>query len=246
MHQDYSTYTDQNQDTWKQLFLRQKANLQDKASKRYLECLDELAPCLHENKIPDFREMNLILQARTGWRIVVVPGLIPVSRFFELLANREFCSSTWIRKPEEMDYLEEPDMFHDIFGHIPLLMDKPYADFMQAFGQMGLRYIGNEQAIQQLERLYWFTIEFGMIFESGKKKIYGAGIASSFGESKKVIEEEVPLIPFDIKTLMAQDFRTDVMQSVYFSLDSYQQLWDCLDQIPSILGPDTPGSKLVA
>jgi len=135
MVQDYNAYTATDRQVWNALYSRQRENLSDKADPRYLACLDQLLPVMNADKIPNYDDLNAALGAATGWSIHVVPGLIPVEEFFVLLAQRKFPASTWLRKPEELDYLEEPDMFHDIFGHIPLLLDPQYAQFMEDFGK---------------------------------------------------------------------------------------------------------------
>jgi phenylalanine-4-hydroxylase len=213
------------------LFDRQEKNLRDKASTEYLLWLNELEPSLCADRIPSFRELNHRLWAGTGWSIEVVPGLIPVVDFFKLLARRRFCSSTWIRRPDQLDYLEEPDMFHDIFGHIPLLLNPTYADFMQKFGEIGMKYASDEQAVLKLQRLYWFTIEFGLIHERGQLRIYGAGIASSFGESNHIFDDDITVLPFDVEKVMETSFRSDVMQTEYFAIPSFESLYRSLDGV---------------
>ncbi len=235
MKQQYERYTSEHQQVWSLLCDRQIANLKDKASQVYLENLDQLSNVLHRDAIIRFEELNAMLLKYTGWQIQVVPGLIPAEDFLSFLADRKFCSSTWLRSLAQLDYLEEPDMFHDIFGHIPLLMDKAYADFMQGLGDLGRRYAGNEQAVAMLERFYWFTIEFGLINEANQTRIYGAGILSSFGESKSIYEPGAVIRSFDLGQILDHGFVKNDLQNEYFEICSFAQLYDSLDEVSQIL-----------
>ena len=232
MKQDYDQYREEDFKVWKTLFERQLANLQDKSCREYLDCLTELYPVLNADAIPRFEDLSAALKQKTGWSVHVVPGLIPPQDFFELLAQKKFCSSTWLRRMDQLDYLEEPDMFHDIFGHIPLFMDQDYADFAQQIGKVGVQYIDDEEVVTKLQRLYWFTIEFGVL-KTNVGKIYGAGIISSFGESNAIFEGTADFIPFDLEELMNTDFRTDVIQTKYFELESLPQLYKAFDEYAS-------------
>lgn len=231
MRQEYEHYTAENHGTWNLLFDRQVDNLQNKACTDYLLCLQEMQSSLHGQQVPVFKDLDRQLWKATGWTIEVVPGLIPVTDFFELLARRRFCSSTWIRRRDQLDYLEEPDMFHDIFGHVPLLMHPTYADFMQQIGALGVKYAGNRDIEDQLERLYWFTIEFGLLRERGQHRIYGAGILSSYGEAKHVFDPAVEVRLFDIEEIMHMEFRKDEIQSKYYLVKSFKELFASLDTI---------------
>lgn len=227
MKQNMKGYTATDEWVWKTLFNRQEKQLKLFACEEYLESLKRMYPVLNAHSIPNFDKINEWFEDQTGWKIEVVPGLIPVDDFFELLAHKRFCSSTWLRKPEELDYLEEPDMFHDIFGHIPLLAHPVFSDFAYAFGKLGVKLKGNEQAVLALQRLYWFTIEFGII-KQGKLKIYGAGILSSFGETPRSVSPELKHTPFEINDVIQKVFRTDVMQEEYVVIDSFEQLFDSI------------------
>ncbi len=231
MQQHHEKYLPTDHETWQILFERQVLNLQDKACSQYLGSLAQLAPELGALEIPRFEELDRRLKAATGWEIEVVPGLIPVAEFFDLLSQRRFCSSTWVRKRSQLDYLEEPDMFHDIFGHVPLLIDPVYAGFMERFGAIGKRFAGNLQAEAQLERLYWFTIEFGLLIEGSKPTIFGAGILSSYGESKQIFNSGIGILPFDIEAVLGHAFRKEVMQTEYYALESIAQLAESLDRV---------------
>ncbi len=231
MNQHFDQYSPRDHQTWGTLFTRQTLNLQDKACRHYLDCLETLTPDLQARQIPRFTGLDQRLKEATGWSIEVVPGLIPVGEFFDLLSRRRFCSSTWIRSPKQLDYLEEPDMFHDIYGHVPLLMHSEYARFMERFGQIGKAFAGHPEAESQLERLYWFTIEFGLILEDGAPKILGAGILSSYGESVQIFNSPIEVRPFHIDEVLSHSFRKDVMQTTYYALESIDQLADSLDRV---------------
>ncbi len=228
MKQHYERYTREDFMVWQTLYERQIHNLADKACNEFLQCIDDIAPALQAKSIPNFEVLNDCLAARTDWQIEVVKGLIPVEDFFELLTRKHFCSSTWLRTFKQLDYLEEPDMFHDIFGHIPLLTNTQFADFAQKLGAIGVRYKNRPSVIRQLEKIYWFTIEFGLINQDGLK-IYGAGILSSFGETNSIFNSNPELIPFDINKIISTEFTKSEMQSRYYVLDSFEQLFAGLE-----------------
>ncbi len=227
MKQVFSNYNQGDFDVWRTLFERQEANLQDKACDEYMLALNRMRPVLNADAPPNFDEINAWFEGSTGWELQCVPGLIPVEDFFQLLAKKKFCSSTWLRTMEQLDYLEEPDMFHDIFGHVPLLADPIFSDFAQEFGKLGCTVLNDPERVIMLQRLYWFTIEFGLIEQRGLK-IYGAGIASSFGESNSSISGVIPTVEFDMEEVMQTEFRTDVMQSKYIVIESFEQLFESL------------------
>ena len=223
MIQDLNAYTKIDEQVWNTLFSRQYQQLQKYACKEYLSCLNEMQSFLNADSIPDFNKINAWFENKTGWSIEVVPGIIPVDEFFVLLSQKKFCSSTWLRCPENLDYLEEPDMFHDIFGHIPLLANPLFSEFAQKFGILGVKLKGNQDAITALQRLYWYTIEFGLIKED-ELKIYGAGIISSYGETIRSVSSEVKHTPYDMVDVFNKTFRTDVMQEEYVLIESIEQL----------------------
>lgn len=233
MKQNYENYSSTDFDVWEQLAARQLKFLADKACKPYLESLSALG--LDQKKISKFEVLNQLLETATGWQIEVVSGLLPAAAFFELLSKKRFCASTWLRTPEQLDYLEEPDMFHDVFGHIPLLMREDYAAYMQGFGALAMRYAYDEELVLLLQRLYWFTVEFGLILENGKDKIYGAGIASSYNESAYALSMQAGKISFDLRQVLAAHFRIDTIQPCYFVIDSFRQLYDSLPLVEEMI-----------
>ncbi|MEM9669766.1 MAG: phenylalanine 4-monooxygenase [Pseudomonadota bacterium] len=222
--QNWSAYTTDEHAVWDLLYKRQMEVLPGRAADEFLNGLEALD--LHKGGIPDFEKMSGELEALTGWRVVPVPGLIPDEVFFEHLANRRFPSGNFIRKREELDYLEEPDVFHDIFGHVPMLTNPVFADYMEAYGKGGLRSL-KYGGLKNLAALYWYTVEFGLINTPDGMRIYGAGIVSSRTESIFALEAPSPnRIGFDLTRVMATDYRIDDFQQTYFVIDSYKQLFD--------------------
>ncbi|ANI79997.1 MULTISPECIES: phenylalanine 4-monooxygenase [Sphingobium] len=220
--QDWEAYTPQDHAMWDRLFARQAAMLPERAVKEFMDGLDVLR--LSKSGIPDFAELSDRLMKLTGWQVVAVPGLVPDRIFFEHLANRRFVAGRFIRTPEQLDYLQEPDVFHDVFGHVPLLAHPAFADYMQAYGEGGLRADGLG-AIDRLARLYWYTVEFGLIRQGQDLKLYGAGILSSYGESVFALDDPSPnRIGFNLKRLMRTHYRIDDYQQTYFVIDSFDDL----------------------
>lgn len=220
--QNWAGYSESEHRVWDQLYARQIGMLRDRASGAFLRGLESLR--LSRAGIPDFEDLSERLHRLTGWRVVAVPGLVPDEVFFEHLANRRFVAGRFIRKPEQLDYLQEPDVFHDVFGHVPLLADSVFADYMQAYGLGGLRARGFH-SLEKLARLYWYTVEFGLIREKGALKLYGSGIVSSFGESVFALEDPSPnRIGFDLERVMRTQYRIDDYQQSYFVIDSFDDL----------------------
>jgi phenylalanine-4-hydroxylase len=220
--QDWAAYTAQEHATWNTLFARQSAMLPGRAADEFLAGIDMLH--LSRAGIPDFSELSDKLTRATGWQVVAVPGLVPDEVFFEHLANRRFVAGRFIRRPDQLDYLEEPDVFHDVFGHVPMLAHPVFADYIQAYGQGGLRAI-RHGAIEKLARLYWYTVEFGLIRSGEGLKIYGAGIVSSRGESLFALDDPSPnRLGFDLERVMRTPYRIDDYQQAYFVIDSFDQL----------------------
>ena len=229
MRQAYENYTTEDLEVWQILYNRQIENLKGKVHPYYYECLDKLKAVLNGDRIPEFDALEDKLASAHGWTIEVVPGIIPVNEFFELLSQRKFCSSTWLRKKSQLDYLEEPDMFHDIFGHIPLLMNKDYADFMHRIGVTGVQHKGNEKVILELKRLYWFTVEFGLTQGPDNVYIIGAGTISSYGETNHIYNDDVIIHPFDVEQVVNKAFDNSVIQNEYFALPSFDELYATVD-----------------
>jgi phenylalanine-4-hydroxylase len=221
--QDYTRYSDEDQDIWRTLFARQSPLLERYAAPEVLHGMRALGASA--DRIPNFEHINGTLQAATGWRIVAVPGLIPDQVFYSHLAQRRFPVSVWMRNRSELDYLQEPDLFHDFFGHVPLLTNPTFARFMQAYGQAGPK-ADSHHAIKMLARLYWYTVEFGLIKTASGVRAYGAGILSSKGETVFSIDSPKPnRVAFDLVRVMRTDYLIDDYQQTYFVLDNFDQLF---------------------
>ena len=221
--QDHAAYTSADHDTYRRLYERQVALLTGRACDEFLAALPSLGV---KDRIPRFEEINARLNRATGWEIVAVPGLIPEVPFFTLLANRRFPVTDWIRTPEEFDYIVEPDVFHDLFGHVPLLFNPVFGDHMQEYGKGGLK-ANRLDSCELLSRLYWYTIEFGLIRQESGLRAYGAGILSSPGELQFAVESTEPRrLPLDIERVMRTRYKIDSYQQSYFVIESFQELFD--------------------
>lgn len=218
---DYSTVDHR---VWDLLYARQVEVLETRASTAFLKGLTALN--LDRGGIPDFKRLNADLKDLTGWSLAAVPGIVSDAAFFALLAERRFPAGRFIRSADQLNYLQEPDVFHDVFGHAPMLADPVFSDYMQAYGQGGLRALGRGQ-LHHLARLYWYTVEFGLVEEAGGLKIYGAGIASSHGESLYALESRTPQrLGFDLRRIMRTPYKIDDFQGIYFAVPSLQALLD--------------------
>ena len=220
--QGWQNYTAAEHGVWKALFERQTKLLPGRACDEFVQGMRELP--MSAEQIPDFRRLSEALMKRTGWQVVAVPGLVPDDVFFDHLANRRFPAGNFIRKPNELDYLEEPDVFHDVFGHVPMLMQPAIADFIQAYGEGGLRAqrLGK---LANLARVYWYTVEFGLVRQKEGPRIYGAGIASSYTESIFAVDDPSPnRIGLDLERVMRTNYRIDDFQETYFVIDDLEDL----------------------
>ncbi len=247
--QHWERYTAAEHATWRTLYQRQMALLPGRACQDFVDGMRALP--MEADCIPQFDQLNDVLMRRTGWQVVAVPGLVPDDVFFNHLANRRFPAGQFIRRPDQLDYLEEPDVFHDVFGHVPLLMNPVMADFVQAYGKGGLR----AQALGHLDllaRVYWYTVEFGLVREPQGLRIYGAGIASSYTESVFSLDSPSPnRLRFALPRVMRTHYRIDDFQESYFVLDSLDDLLALaqVDFAPlyeqvSALAPLEPGDVL--
>jgi phenylalanine-4-hydroxylase len=226
VEQPWASYSADDHGVWETLFERQRGILVGRASDEFLSTQETMG--MTPDRIPKFDDLNRMLRKATGWELIGVEGLLPELVFFEHLANRRFPVTWWIRKREQLDYLSEPDLFHDLFGHVPLLMNPVFADYMAAYGRGGVKAhaIGPE-ALVNLTRLYWYTVEFGLIRQPDGLRIYGSGIVSSKGESIHCLESPAPnRIGFDLERIMRTRYRIDTFQKTYFVIDSYEQLME--------------------
>jgi phenylalanine-4-hydroxylase len=220
--QAWDDYSDEEHRTWDILFERQVKQLPGRAAQAFLDGIDVLK--LSKPGIPDFEELSERLMKLTGWQVVAVPGLVPDEVFFDHLANRRFVAGNFIRRRDQLDYLQEPDVFHDVFGHVPMLANPVFGDYMQAYGEGGLRALRFD-SLDHLARLYWYTVEFGLIEEDEGLRIYGSGIVSSHGESVFALDDPSPnRIRFDLKRVMRTHYRIDDYQQVYFVIPSFEEL----------------------
>ena len=224
VQQPLHLYTEQDHQTWRTLYARQAQLLNGRACDEYLRGLQQLR--MSHERVPDFNELNDIVRAHTGWQIVAVNGLVPDEVFFDHLANRRFPCTWWMRRPEQMDYLQEPDCFHDVFGHVPLLINPVFADYMQAYGEGGLK-AERLQVLPMLARLYWYTVEFGLIQTADGLRIYGAGIVSSKAESLYSLDSDAPhRVGFDLRRILRTEYKIDDVQKTYFVIRDFAQLFD--------------------
>jgi phenylalanine-4-hydroxylase len=220
--QGWNQYTPAQHAVWNTLFERQLKLLAGRACDEFVAGMRALP--IGADQIPDFRRLSDALMKATGWQVVAVPGLVPDEVFFEHLANRRFPSGNFIRKADELDYLEEPDVFHDVFGHVPMLMHPVIADYIQAYGQGGLK-AQRLSKLAQLARVYWYTVEFGLVQQAGGLRIYGSGIASSSAESVFAIDDPSPnRVRFNLERVMRTNYRIDDFQETYFVIRNLDEL----------------------
>lgn len=220
--QNWQSYSKAEHERWDRLFVRMQRILPNRACKEFIAAMDRLE--LSQRGIPNMEKLSDRLAALTGWRVVPVAELVPDEVFFDHLANRRFPAGAFIRPESQLDYLQEPDVFHDIFGHVPLLADPVFADFMQAYGKGGQRAMNRGQ-LHNLARLYWYTVEFGLVRQGGALKIFGAGILSSARESVFALEDPSPhRIEFDLRRVMRTNYIIDDFQKSYFIIESFDDL----------------------
>jgi len=221
--QDMNAYTPEQHALWRRLFDRQVTLAKTHACQEFIDGLNGLDVA---DGIPDFERSNRFLRARTGWELLAVPGLIPNDVFFDHLAHRRFPVSWWIRDEKEIDYLVEPDVFHDFFGHVPLLGHPVFADYMQIYGQQGQKALAAGE-VKRLSRLYWYMVEFGLIKNAKGLRAFGAGILSSFGETRFAVESPEPnRIRFDLKRVLRSEYRIDNFQATYFVIEDFEELFE--------------------
>lgn len=231
--------------TWRSLVARQRTIFAGRAASAWLEGLDRLR-C--DEAVPTLEGASAILRAATGWQLVPCPGLLPDAQFFALLATRRFPVTHWIRRPEELDYIVEPDIFHDFLGHVPLLTQPDYAEFLEAYGHLGLRAEKSGQ-LAPLARFYWFMVEFGLIAERDGLRAYGAGILSSRTETLHALSDAPRRLRFDMARVLRSTYRIDDVQPVYFVIKDYAELFAAIDQAPALLeaamkaAPVPPGGR---
>jgi phenylalanine-4-hydroxylase len=226
--QDCEAYTRENHDVWGILYQRRMEQLRINGSRLFLEGAEAIA--LRPDQVPDLDDVNARLGPRTGWNAVPVKGFIPARDFFGCLAERRFPTTVIVRPREQLDYLPEPDIFHDVFGHVPLHADAVFADFLQRFGAVAARARTDEETTQ-MARLFWFTVEFGLIREGGQVKVYGSGLISSHGDAANALGPKCDRRPFNLDAVIHQPFEIDHFQDILFVVDAFEQLFDAVREM---------------
>jgi phenylalanine-4-hydroxylase len=226
--QDCEAYTRENHDVWGILYQRRMEQLRINGSRLVLEGAEAIA--LRPDQVPDLDDVNARLGPRTGWNAVPVKGFIPARDFFGCLAERRFPTTVIVRPREQLDYLPEPDIFHDVFGHVPLHADAVFADFLQRFGAVAARARTDEETTQ-MARLFWFTVEFGLIREGGQVKVYGSGLISSHGDAANALGPKCDRRPFNLDAVIHQPFEIDHFQDILFVVDAFEQLFDAVREM---------------
>lgn len=226
--QEYRAYDEEAHDVWRTLYERRMTTLRETGSAVFLEGIERIG--LAPDRVPDLEDVNQRLGARTGWAAVGVGGFIPAAQFFGCLARRRFPTTLRVRPRAQLDYLPEPDIFHDVFGHVPLHADPVFADFLQAFGQLAADS-RDEQETLEMARLFWFTVEFGLIREAGQVKIYGSGLISSHADAASALGDACLRRPFALDDVIRQPFAIDRLQEVLFVIDSVEQLFAAVSEI---------------
>ena len=228
VQQDFSAYSAEAHDVWRILYERRMSTLRETGSSVFLEGMQRIG--LSPSRVPNLTDVNARLGARTGWAAVGVRGFIPAAQFFRCLSQRRFPTTLIVRSREQLDYLPEPDIFHDVFGHVPLHSHPVFADFLQRFGQLAAAS-DSEEETTRMARLFWFTVEFGLIRESGTTKIYGSGLISSHADAANALGPKCERRPFDLDAVLSQHFEIDHLQDVLFVVESFDQLFDAVRTI---------------
>ena len=225
IQQDYAAYTPEQHAVWAELVLRRMPQLQEHAAQEYLEGYEYIG--LKHDQLPNLSEISSRLEPRTGWNTTPVSGFMPGPAFFEMLAARKFPTTTWLRSRESLEYTPEPDIFHDVFGHVPMHAHPVFADFLQHYGQLCAAQT-DEAMLERIGRIFWYTVEFGLIRQGGKIKVYGSGLISSNGECTNVINGGCAIRDFDIDEVLRTPVKVDEMHKLLFAIDSFEQIYEAL------------------
>jgi len=231
--QDWAAYTPEQHAVWSELVSRRMPQLRDHACQEYLDGFHQIG--LREDRLPNLIEVSARLQPRTGWQSTPVSGFLPPDAFFEMLAARRFPTTTWLRSRDAMEYTPEPDIFHDVFGHVPMHAHPVFGNFLQSYGQICARLTDHEQ-LERMGRLFWFTVEFGLIRQNGEIKVYGSGLISSHGECTRVLAGGCEVKDFDLESVLNQEFDTGAMQPVLYAVESFSQIYEATKQAENLLG----------
>lgn len=224
IEQDWKAYTAEQHAVWAELVSRRMPQLREHACAEYLDGFSQIG--LQEDQLPDLKAVSARLAPRTGWASTPVSGFLPADAFFEMLAARKFPTTTWLRSRESMDYTPEPDIFHDVFGHVPMHAHPVFGDFLEHYGQICAAVIDRPEALERLGRLFWFTVEFGLIRQGGEIKVYGSGLISSHGECTRVLAGGCEVKDFDLDAVLNQQFQTSEMQPVLYAVESFEQIYE--------------------
>jgi len=233
IEQDWAAYTPEQHAVWSELVKRRMPQLREHACAEYLDGFHQIG--LQEDRLPNLKEVSARLQPRTGWQSTPVSGFLPPDAFFEMLAARMFPTTTWLRSRDAMEYTPEPDIFHDVFGHVPMHAHPVFGNFLQSYGQVCARQTDHDK-LERMGRLFWFTVEFGLIRQKGEIKVYGSGLISSHGECTRVLAGGCEVKEFDLDAVLNQEFDTGAMQPVLYAVESFDQIYEATKQAESRLG----------
>jgi phenylalanine-4-hydroxylase len=233
IQQDWSAYTPEQHAIWTDLCSRRMLQLEEHACAEYLEGMGKLR--IQLDQMPDFARINSLLTPRTGWQLTAVSGFMPGEAFFEMLAARQFPTTTWIRNRDSLEYTPEPDIFHDVFGHVPMHAHPVFADFLQQYGEVCAGLTGSPEKLERIGRLFWYTVEFGVIRQNGKIKLYGSGLISSNGESTNVIEQKPEIRDFELETVLNTTVKVDEFNPVLYAVESFDQIYEAMKGAQAIL-----------
>lgn len=234
IEQDWAAYTPEQHAIWAELVSRRMPQLREHACLEYLDGFEQIG--LREDHLPDLKAVSALLGPRTGWQSTPVSGFLPADAFFEMLAARMFPTTTWLRSRESMGYTPEPDIFHDVFGHVPMHAHPVFADFLQHYGKVCAGLMDDPVALERMGRLFWFTVEFGLIRQGGEVKVYGSGLISSHGECSRVLAGGCEVKDFDLDAVMNQEFQTSEMQPVLYAVESFDQIYEATKMAEGRLG----------
>jgi phenylalanine-4-hydroxylase len=234
IEQDCTAYTPEQHAVWQELVSRRMPQLREHACAEYLDGFEQIG--LREDRLPDLRAVSRRLAPRTGWNSTAVSGFLPANAFFEMLAARKFPTTTWLRARESMDYTPEPDIFHDVFGHVPMHAHPVFADFLEHYGKTCAAAIDRPEALERLGRLFWFTVEFGLIRQNGEVKVYGSGLISSHGECTRVLNGGCEVRDFTVDEVLEQPIDTGAMQPVLYAVESFEQIYEAAKEAEARMG----------
>jgi phenylalanine-4-hydroxylase len=223
IEQTWIDYTPEQHAIWAELVSRRMPQLREHACAEYLDGFHQIG--LREDQLPDLNAVSELLRPRTGWQSTPVSGFLPADAFFEMLAARLFPTTTWLRSRGSMEYTPEPDIFHDVFGHVPMHAHPIFADFLESYGKICAR-LSDPEALERMGRLFWFTVEFGLIRQDGKVKVYGSGLISSHGECSRVLSGGCEIKDFDLDAVLNQEFQTSEMQPVLYAVQSFEEIYE--------------------